>query len=523
MDSAWTRVRAGLGASVVVLVSAIGVCTPHSVAAASITVSGVVYRDLDNDGVRDVGEPGVPGIRVHRSTGDGTPTTTTGADGTYVLPGLTPATSGFINVETGWFRSQCAKLTCAGGPGPDNDFTTANAFIKYPLANLTSTTSNLNVGLLPDWPGSAAAATVVGGSVPANEVDVAARLSWISSTCPGGGLLICRPGDTYVVRNQIHNQGTTPLTGVTFVLDLPAGDTLASGNPTRDVTLVASASPPSVTGINVSAWDPTSQSVSVAIAGTIPPGGNAVIQARGLVVGGPGTPGCVAGAPTSACPKGEPQGAPLTLAVTALDQAGDPDSFGPDCLRGQPITRCATGIHDKQVEPDEVDPVGHNVDASVGPRHRSTSRRDFTGSLQLANRGWRGGPLAGQFLQLRSSDRPARLESDTPASQGLCSRDTDEQRGSHLSKGHDRDWLSVRAVHRQGATQSGRRLGRDGCHDDHTHGHATLDNADRTRLRHARDRQAPETSPLGTAPTSPGDALSTQTDNDASATVRTRP
>jgi hypothetical protein len=30
------------------------------------------------------------------------------------------------------------------------------------------------------------------------------------------------------------------------------------------------------------------------------------------------------------------------------------------------VTTCPTGIHDKQVEPDEVDPVGHNVDAALG-------------------------------------------------------------------------------------------------------------------------------------------------------------
>jgi hypothetical protein len=52
--------------------------------------------------------------------------------------------------------------------------------------------------------------------------------------------------------------------------------------------------------------------------------------------------------------------------VTHIDQTGDPDSFGPDCPPDQPVALCATGIHDKQVEPDQVDPVGHNVDATVG-------------------------------------------------------------------------------------------------------------------------------------------------------------
>src|ERR1051325_1509782 len=90
--------------------------------AATVTVSGFVFRDLDNDGVRDPGEPGVPGVRVHRSSGNNLPNAVTGADGSYPLTGVTAGSSGFLVVKTGWLRSQCAKLTCAAGPGPDNDY-----------------------------------------------------------------------------------------------------------------------------------------------------------------------------------------------------------------------------------------------------------------------------------------------------------------------------------------------------------------------------------------------------------------
>ena len=53
-------------------------------AASTVTVSGVVFRDLNNNGVRDAGEPGVPGIRVHRNSGAGTPTVT--GSGGHVRP-----------------------------------------------------------------------------------------------------------------------------------------------------------------------------------------------------------------------------------------------------------------------------------------------------------------------------------------------------------------------------------------------------------------------------------------------------
>lgn len=337
-----------------------------SQAATTVTVSGFVFRDLDNDGVRDAGEPGVPGLRVHKSNGNNTPNAVTNADGSYTVTGLTPQSSGFLVVKAGWFRSQCTKLTCASGPGADNDYATANAFLQYPLAQITANTTNLNVGLIPDWPGSSASPPApVGGVIAANAVDVAARLSWTKSTCPGGTYNICGIGDTFSVSNQIHNQGTTALTGITAVLDLPAGDRFATGNSTKDVSLVAATSSPGITGITVSGIDTSTQSVTIDLIGSLPPGGAAIVSANGVLAGGPGTPGCVVNAVASSCPKVEPQGAALTLAITHVDQTGDADSFGPDCA-GVPITSCSTGIHDKQVEPDEVDPVGHNVAASVG-------------------------------------------------------------------------------------------------------------------------------------------------------------
>lgn len=350
-----------------VLLPAAAALAPSTQAASTVTVSGYVFRDLDNDGTRDPGEPGVPGVRIHRSTGDNLPNAVTDADGSYTLTGVKPGTSGYLVVKAGWFRSQCAALTCPAGPGPDNDYETRNAFLQYPLAKITANTANLDVGLLPDWPGATAAPPApVGGVVAANAVDVAARLSWVTSSCPGGVYNICSVGDTFTVSAQVHNQGTVPLTGITAVLDLPAGDRFATGTPAADVTLATAISSPGITGIVVSAIDPATQSVAVTLQGELPAGGAAIINGAGRVVGGPGTPGCVVGNVGASCPKGEPQGAPLTFRITGLDQSGDPDSFGPDCPPSRPTAQCATGIHDKQVEPDEVDPVGHNVAAGVG-------------------------------------------------------------------------------------------------------------------------------------------------------------
>lgn len=376
-------------------------------AASTVSVSGVVFRDLNNNGVLDIGEPGVSGIRVHRNSGAGTPTTVTGADGSYTLSGLPVGGSGVLAVESGWLRSQCAALSCAAGPGRDNDWVTENQFIHYPLSAVTQNLTNVNVGLLPDWPGNSSAAPALqAGQVPANSVDVASRLSWASSTCTDGKYLICRPGDTYTVSAQLHNQGTTAITGLRAVLALPAGDHLATGDPARDLSLNAPATSPGVTALTAGPVDAQSR-IPMSFTGTLVPGGLARVTANVTVGATVGTPGCVRGHPTTSCPVGEPQGAPLMFGVTHIDQSGDPDSFGPGCDAAADVRRCATGIHDKQVEPDEVDPVGHNVDAGIGTdlTYNLSSRVDLLSPAPV--QGWQPGtPLTWRISAFNAGPAP---------------------------------------------------------------------------------------------------------------------
>ena len=57
----------------------------------SSTLTNTVWQDLDGDGVRDPGEPGLPGIVVTLQTPTGTMTTTTDASGNYTFTNLTLA------------------------------------------------------------------------------------------------------------------------------------------------------------------------------------------------------------------------------------------------------------------------------------------------------------------------------------------------------------------------------------------------------------------------------------------------
>jgi hypothetical protein len=517
----------GLASACVVAPLAVGAWASAAGAASTVTVSGVVFRDLNNDGVLEAGEPGVAGIRVHRNSGAGTPTTVTGPDGSYSLSGLPVGGSGVLAVETGWFRSQCAALSCPAGPGSDNDYNTENQFIHYPLSSVTQNMSGLNVGLLPDWPGNTSSAPALqAGQVPANAVDVAARLSWATSTCSDGKYLICRPGDTYTVTAQLHNEGTTAITGLRAVLALPSGDRLATGNPSTDVLLNAPATSPGVTGLTAGPVDAGSR-IPLSFTGTLVPGGLARVTAKIIAGGSVGTAGCVRGQPTASCPAGEPQGAPLILGVTHIDQAGDPDSFGPGCDAAVDVRLCATGIHDKQVEPDEVDPVGHNVDAAVGTNatYDLTSRLDLLSTVPPG--GWQpGSPLtwrlsafnvgpavgaSGWTLTLLLPKNSAPTVPTTNALRKCVGGTTSAgypfvrcTGKGPLSPGVTSIAVDVLA-HVPAATPPGTEL-------------------DVAAYVQPVAGQAPETSPLGTPPVSPTfDAGNTATDNDSSAAVTVQP
>jgi hypothetical protein len=331
--------------------------------AATVTICGYVYRDGNNNGVRESGEPGVPGIRVRH--GSGRVATVTATDGSYTLSGLSQ--TGNLVVETGWLRSQCpaptapASLDCPAGPGRDNDFAAVNQFLRYPLTGARSATG-VDVGLLPDWPGERLPPRPATGVVAANPVDVAARLSWVSDTCAGDSYHICRPGDTFLMTGQIYNQGTAALTGIRATIAVPTGDCLTG------IGLVTTATAPGITGVTTTpaahALGCGTRTVTASLTGALVAAGAIRLAITGITRAGPGTPGCEPAHPEPrTCTRAEPQGRGWLLAVSHIDQRGDPDSDF--CAAADPRA-CPTGVHDKRRAPDEVDPVGHNVAAGLG-------------------------------------------------------------------------------------------------------------------------------------------------------------
>lgn len=323
-------------------------------------VSGYVYYDRNDNGVRDPGEPGIAGIRVRDKKGDAS--TLTGPDGFYSF--ATVPQSPFLQVETGWFRSQCppddnpTAMNCPSGTGTDNKFKVNNQFIQYDLNG--SPASNVDVGLLPGWPGGGEALPAVsGGAVPANAVDVAARLSW-ESGCADGDYAVCGKGSAFTMSAQVFNQGTTPLTGIRARVYVPPGD-CATGVSLVDYTVP--------TGLGAATVTPASPTCSdryldISLAGTLVPAGGVRLDVGGRTESGPGTPGCTMTNPDpDLCPTSEPQSRGWLFGISHIDQTGDPDSTF--CAAGD-MTQCPIGLHDKRRAPDEIDPAGHTVDAALG-------------------------------------------------------------------------------------------------------------------------------------------------------------
>jgi hypothetical protein len=293
----------------------------------------------------------------------GAPVTTTDADGHYLLTDL-PDT-GRLLLQTGWLRSQCyhpTNLNCAPRPGDDNDFPTRNQLFELPLAGRTSA-EDVNAALLPDWPGAELTPPdPVDGATAANPVDIAARLSAGTDTCTPDAFGICEAGDTFEQAGQIHNQGTTALTGVRAKLFVPPGDCLTGGQIVEYATSAGvgalTTSPPA------GEFGCGTREVELSFAGSLMPGGVIRLSVTGTVQEGPGTPGCTTDAtPGPTCSTAAPQGRTLLLGVSHIAERGDPDSDF--CARGD-LRQCATALHDKRREPDEVDPAGHNVAANLG-------------------------------------------------------------------------------------------------------------------------------------------------------------
>jgi hypothetical protein len=298
-----------------------------------------VFHDLNNNGVRDTGEVGIPGVVVNAFG----PAVTTDVDGKWTMNVAGRELK--VRVSTGWYRSQCDDLDCPAGPGIDNDFEVINQFITATADGTFGAT--LDVGLLPDWPGEY---PIPAAPVPANEIDVATRLSWIWPSNPGNCFRTadarhhgCTVGDTPFGALQVSNEGTTPLTGIAGFIEVPPNTSI--------LPAVASTSPgnsPDITDFIIGPIDPLTHRAPFELVGTLPPGAAAqyILTAR-LEVGSPASP--------TPLRTSNPY-VPNEMTITITNPV-DPDG----CL----VEPCPRGQHNKQAPADNTDFHGWQVIAAI--------------------------------------------------------------------------------------------------------------------------------------------------------------
>ncbi len=232
--------------------------------------SGVVYRDLNNNGIRDAREPGVRGVVI------ATPqrSTSTNSRGQWKLE---VARGEVLTVQTGWFRSQCNGANCPPGPGRDQDFAVSDQRI---VTKVTSTNRRLDVGVLPDWKGGFPIPS--SSRIPANHIDVGVSISFIKPTGRPGesncyrtddaANRACQVGDQPSFLIQIYNEGTRPITNPSGHVQMPIGTRLLS------ITPASLTNHPAMGVASYGVMDPTTRRIKFAFDGTLPPAGVGIYE-----------------------------------------------------------------------------------------------------------------------------------------------------------------------------------------------------------------------------------------------------
>ncbi|HRW38536.1 MAG TPA: hypothetical protein P5254_12605 [Aquihabitans sp.] len=226
-------------AAIVVLVGPVEPTTSGAAAPAPGTLSGTVYFDLDSDGRRDAGEPGVANVILGRL---GTSTVvTTGPSGAWSI--TLPAGATTLTALTGWLPSACpGDLHCAAGRTRDQDFAVENQFVRLRTTVPSGgTIGALDLGLEPDYGDPTGRATSLHsgndrGDGKARAHDLAARnsmIGWYAGCADPDRTRVCPVGTTLSASGQIYNQGTAWVSGIAFVVTVPPG-TVLSADPVLD-------------------------------------------------------------------------------------------------------------------------------------------------------------------------------------------------------------------------------------------------------------------------------------------------
>jgi hypothetical protein len=308
------------------------------------TASGVVYRDTNNNGVRDTTEVGVAGVVVSSPTGS----TVTNGSGAWSLQ-ITGKQK--LEVFTGWYRTQCNALDCASGPGADQDF--AVEYQKIVANANAANNPRLDVGVTPDWNGYY---PIPRTPIPVNADDASLRISFVKPTgnaarsncyrTKTAANRACAIGDRPQFLVQIYNEGTNPIPNPSGHFQLPLG--------TKMISVVPSVVPANHSGlgpITYGAMDPATRRIRFTTTGSLA-AGTVGLYLMTLEVT-PDAPITTALQTSGNYPN------PVGVRLTSLTNDAEGDICASNSLT------CPWGQTDRQVGPDNSDTVGFAIVAST--------------------------------------------------------------------------------------------------------------------------------------------------------------
>lgn len=194
------------------------------------TLSGVVYVDANNNGVRDTGEVGVPGVQITLRRTDTTGTADqvilTGNDGTYSFANVGPGTYSIIESQPGAFLDGTDAVGSQGGTLA-NDSITGIAV----TGGVTGTNNNFGErGLLPAFVskqlylGSTPAASTALRELNARAAELAGNTSLAQAIRSGGSSVV---NATVSISDATLSESNTGTTTMTFNVTLSAASDAA--------------------------------------------------------------------------------------------------------------------------------------------------------------------------------------------------------------------------------------------------------------------------------------------------------
>jgi hypothetical protein len=257
-------------------------------AAEAATYTGTLWHDVDNDGLRDAGEPLLPNVpvRLLRPDFSFVKSTVTDANGVYSLTASSAGQTRTVEVMSGWFRSACVygvSATC--DPGGDNDFRVDDERVLATTVVPADDGVLVNdAGLVPDWGDPATPYPGAGG--PFNGIDVAVRASGLLSSCADPPTRLCGLGQAPRASVQVFNQGVQELRDVQVTLTFDPSTAPQPGQPLallRDL-------PPGLTLAVVAPFDAATHQATVLLQGGIPPASAVTFDVPQQLVRGPLSP-----------------------------------------------------------------------------------------------------------------------------------------------------------------------------------------------------------------------------------------